>query len=148
MVKKHHAWKVMDPNVFLYGEDIYGVHSIEYEPVAENETFYAFALRFRDGTFSSFQTMVDYAQERDIPVVPILFEGSFRSVGEIQNFVSKAHTELSVLGGEREGIVIRLARAFPAEEFKYNVCKSVRVGHVQSDEHWSKNWKPCRIVHK
>lgn len=148
MVKKHHAWKVTDPNVFLYGEDIYGVHSIEYEPVAENETFYAFALRFRDGTFSSFQTMVDYAQERDIPVVPILFEGLFRSVGEIQSLVSKAHTEPSVLGGEREGIVIRLARAFPAEEFRYNVCKSVRVGHVQSDEHWSKNWKPCRVVHK
>ena len=92
--------------------------------------------------------MVDYAQERDIPVVPILFEGLFRSVGEIQSLVSKAHTEPSVLGGEREGIVIRLARAFPAEEFRYNVCKSVRVGHVQSDEHWSKNWKPCRVVHK
>ena len=148
MVKKHHAWKVMDPNVFLYGEDIYGVHSIEYEPVAENETFYAFALRFADGTFSSFRTMVDYAQEHDIPVAPILFEGLFRSVDEIQDFVSKAHTEPSVLGGEREGVVIRLARAFPVEEFRYNVCKSVRVGHVQSDEHWSKNWKSCRIARK
>ena len=42
MVKKHHAWKVQEPGVRLYGEDIYGVHSIEYEPVAEHETFYAF----------------------------------------------------------------------------------------------------------
>ena len=40
MVKKHHAWKVNEPDVFLYGEDIYGVHSIEYEPVPEHETFY------------------------------------------------------------------------------------------------------------
>ncbi|MCY4653602.1 MAG: hypothetical protein OXC95_10620, partial [Dehalococcoidia bacterium] len=28
MVKKHHAWKVTEPGVYLYGEDIYGVHSI------------------------------------------------------------------------------------------------------------------------
>ena len=37
MVKKHHAWKVHEPGVHLYGEDIYGVHSIEYEPVPEHE---------------------------------------------------------------------------------------------------------------
>ena len=47
MVKKHHAWKVSEPDVYLYGEDIYGVHSIAYEPVAEHETFRAFALRQR-----------------------------------------------------------------------------------------------------
>ena len=41
MVKKHHAWKVHESGVHLYGEDIYGVHSIEYEPVPEHETFYA-----------------------------------------------------------------------------------------------------------
>ena len=46
MVRKHHAWKVTEPDVFLYGEEIYGVHSIEYDPVPEDETFYAFALRY------------------------------------------------------------------------------------------------------
>ena len=45
MVKKHHAWKVTEPNVYLYGEDIYGVHSITYGPVEEQKTFYAFGLR-------------------------------------------------------------------------------------------------------
>ena len=77
MVKKHHAWKVTEPDVFLYGEDIYGVHSIEYDPVRESETFHAFALRKASGGFSSFRTMVSYAQERHTPVVPILFEGTF-----------------------------------------------------------------------
>ena len=62
MVRKHHAWKVTEPEIFLYGEDIYGVHSIEYDPVPENETFYAFALRFADGSFSSFQALVKYAR--------------------------------------------------------------------------------------
>ena len=146
MVRKHHAWKVTEPDIFLYGEDIYGVHSIEYDPVPENETFYAFALRFADGSFSSFQTLVSYAEERGIPVVPVLYDGTFRTVEDIQNFIRHAHTEPSALGGAREGVVIRLTRAFPASEFHLNVCKSVRKGHVQSDEHWAKRWKPCHIA--
>ena len=146
MVRKHHAWKVTEEDVFLYGEEIYGVHSIEYEPVPEDETFYAFALRFGDGSFSSFRTMVEYAQERSIPVVPILFDSSFRTVDQVRNFVSRAHQQPSALGGAREGVVIRLAERFPGSDFKHSVCKSVRVGHVQSDEHWSKRWRPCRIA--
>ena len=145
MVRKHHAWKVTEPEIFLYGEDIYGVHSIVYNPVPENETFYAFALRFADGSFSSFQALVNYTQEREIPVVPILYEGAFRSSAEIRDFVGQAHTEPSALGGAREGVVIRLAGAFPAGKFHLNVCKSVREGHVQSDEHWSKNWRPAAL---
>ena len=69
MVRKHHAWKVTEPDVFLYGEDIYGVRSIEYRPVPEDETFYAFALRFGDRSIGSFREAVDYAQALAIPVV-------------------------------------------------------------------------------
>ena len=64
MVKKHHAWKVTEPDVLLYGEDIYGVHSIEYDAVPEHETFYAFALRRDDGCFASFQALMTYAGKR------------------------------------------------------------------------------------
>ena len=146
MVKKHHAWKVTEPDVWLYGEDIYGVHSIEYSPVPEQATFHAFALRDDDGAFVAFAEVEEYAKQRDIPVVPVLFRGHFQSVAEISAFMSEAHDEPSSLGGEREGIVMRLARGFPAAEFQDSVCKSVRVGHVQTDEHWTRKWKPCRIV--
>ena len=146
MVKKHHAWKVTEPDVWLYGEDIYGVHSIEYEPVAERATYYAFALRRGDGAFAAFAEVEEYARQRDIPVVPVLFKGRFASVGEIRAFLSQAHSEPSALGGEREGVVMRLARAFPAAAFQDSVCKSVRAGHVQTDEHWTRKWKPCRIT--
>ena len=146
MVKKHHAWKVNDPDVYLYGEDIYGKHSIEYEPVAENETFHAFALRYGDDSFAAFAEMEAYAKDREVPVVPVLFRGCFRSVAEIREFVNQAHSEPSTLGREREGIVVWMAQRFPASEFRANVCKSVRLGHVQSDEHWTRNWKPCRIA--
>ena len=67
MVRKHHAWKVTEPDVFLYGEEIYGVHSIEYDPVPEDRTFYAFARRFADGSFGSFRAMADYARSRGHP---------------------------------------------------------------------------------
>ena len=146
MVKKHHAWKVSEPDVYLYGEDIYGVHSIEYEPVPEHETFYAFTLRDAGGAFASFAEVETYAKEREIPVVPVLFKGGFRSVAEIRAFVERAHGEPSMLGGEREGVVLRLAQGFPALEFPNNVCKSVRIGHVRTEEHWTRNWRPCRLV--
>ena len=146
MVKKYHAWKVTEPNIWLYGEDIYGVHSIEYEPVAEQATFHAFALRHGDGAFSAFAELEDYAAQREIPIVPVLFKGRFQSVTEISAFMTRAHEEPSALGGEREGAVMRLARGFPAAEFQDSVCKSVRPGHVQTNEHWTRNWRPCRIL--
>ena len=146
MAKKHHAWKVTEPNVYLYGEDIYGVHSITYGPVEEQKTFYAFALRNGEGAFATFADVESYAKQRGIPIVPILFEGYFRSVAEIRAFVESAHREPSVLGGQREGVVMRLARGFPPAQFSENVCKSVRVGHVQTKEHWTRHWRPCRIA--
>ena len=103
MVKKHHAWKITESDVFLYGEDIYGVHSIEYEPVPESKTFHAFALRNRNGAFASFSDLCAYANRKLIPVVPVLFKGKFQSVSEIREFVELAHAERSVLGGNREG---------------------------------------------
>ena len=146
MVKKHHAWKVTEPDVWLYGEDIYGVHSIEYAPVPEQATFYAFALRDGHGAFAAFAEVEGYARQRDVSVVPVLFKGSFQSVADIRAFMAQAHDEPSLLGGEREGVVMRLARRFAAADFQDSVCKSVRPGHVQTDEHWTRNWRPCRIV--
>ena len=148
MVKKHHAWKVKEPDVYLYGEDIYGVHSIAYESVAEHETFHAFAVRNGDGAFAAFDEVESYASEREIPVVPVLFRGHFRSVAQISAFMKRSHGEPSILGGEREGVVLRLARTFPVAEFQDNVCKGVRLGHVQTDEHWTRKWRPCRIARR
>ena len=49
MVRKHHAWKTIPlPELQLYGEDIYGVHAIEYDPVPEKATFRPFAAREND----------------------------------------------------------------------------------------------------
>ena len=143
MVKKHHAWKVREPGAYLYGENIYAVHSIEYGPVTEQETFYAFALRDEQGAFAAFEEVEAYAASKDIPIVPVLYRGCFETVEEIRDFIDGAHRQPSSLGGAREGIVLRLEAGFPESEFARNVCKSVRRGHVQDDEHWTRNWRPC-----
>ena len=127
-------------------KDIYGVHSITYDPVKEHETFYAFALRDSNGVFVAFADVESYAKPRGIPVVPVLFKGCFRSIAELRSFVEHAHDEPSVLGGQREGVVLRIERGFPAEKFSVNVCKSVRTGHVQTNVHWTQKWRPCRIA--
>ena len=79
------------------------LHSIEYDAIPENETFHAFALRFGNGPLCSFRTMVDYAQERAIPVVPILFEGTFLAVRDLRSFVSNAQKRGAVGAGRRAG---------------------------------------------
>ena len=150
MVKKHHAWRVRGFDVFLYGEDIYGVHSIEYAPVPEDRTFYAFALRrFEEGVqdaFEGWDSLRSFCEAQGLPVVPAVCRGTFSSVGELQEFMLSEHCRPSLLGGEREGLVARVARSFPACDFEYSVAKSVRADHVQTGEHWSRNWRPCRLV--
>ena len=58
MVRKHHAWKLAQPgckHILLYGEDLYGVHAIEYGPMREDHTFRVFASMRYPGTFDSFR---------------------------------------------------------------------------------------------
>ena len=76
----------------------------------------------------------------------LLHRGRFQSIAALREFMDVAQRQPSALGGEREGVVLRLARGFPGADFARNACKSVRVGHVQTDEHWTRNWRPCRIA--
>jgi len=145
MVKKHHAWKVAEPDAYLYGEDIYGVHSIEYGAVREEETYYAFALRDSRGDFSSMAALERFATERNISVVPVIFRGVFASIAQMRGFIERQHSKRSVLGGEREGVVVRVAEGFASAQFARSACKSVRRDHVRTDRHWTRNWRPCKL---
>ena len=145
MVKKHIAFKVQEPDVLLYGEDIFAVHSIEYDPVREDRTFYAFALR-RGDTFAPFCEVEAYGADHDIPVVPVLYRGTFRSVSAARSFVAAAHEQASELGGEREGVVLRKAGGFATADFGRSVCKSVRAKHVRTSEDWRRTWRACRTI--
>lgn len=145
MVRKHHGFKsLVNPEVIFYGEDIYGIHSIEYNPVKEDKTFYLFAVRDFDW-FVSWYTVEHKALEMSLPTVPVLFAGIFSSTKEITKFFEEQLKLPSALGPEAEGFVIRTTEGFRAEDFTKNVAKFVRPNHVQTDEHWRKNWQPCKI---
>lgn len=144
MVKKHHAYKVTNPGLKLYGEDIFGVHSIEYDPVEEDKTFYAFGLA-NQTEFLSWSDLANYCNMWAIPVVPVIFQGKFSSITSLKEFFESEHRKPSFLGNEREGMVIRVASAFKTDQFDMNVAKSVRPNHVQTDKHWRYHWKCCKL---
>ena len=41
---------------------------------------------------------------------------------------------------------MRLVNEFPINEFPHSVCKWVRPNHVQTDEHWTRNWKKAELI--
>lgn len=146
MVKKHHAWKTtgLDPKYQVYGEDLYGIHSIEYQPVKEDQTYRIFNIREGD-EWMSWDEVKAMADSLNILHVPERFRGSFDSIDAISKWLSEHIKQPSALGGECEGFVIRHANRFHADDFQNNVTKYVRKGHVQTDQHWTRNWKPIPL---
>ena len=150
MARKHHAWKTTLPELqelLLYGEDIYGVHSIEYGPVHEERTLYIFASMGTRMAFDSFRKTREKAERLEIPTVPLVHQGVFKRGEDLGKFLGEYMEQAtSALGGEIEGLVIRHTHAFPASAFGQYVCKYVRPHHVQTDEHWTRNWRPCALI--
>ena len=147
MTRKHHAWKTAAaPDLHLYGEDIYGVHSVHYDPVAEDSTLYLFAASTQD-IFAAWEQVEELAELYRILTVPVLHKGTFQNEAELRGLCLELVARQSALGPVREGVVIRRAQAFPAQEFHLNVCKAVRPNHVPPDqEHWSRHWRPCGLL--
>lgn len=149
MVRKHHAWKLRGCDDAIYGEDLYGVHAIEYAPTVEEETFRVFAVRRRVSgadRLASWDETERVAAAHGMPLVPVLFRGRFDSTREIGEFFAAEIGKPSALGGpEREGFVLRDASGFSVSDFAATVAKHVRPNHVQTDLHWTRNWRPCRL---
>ncbi|NJO63353.1 MAG: RNA ligase family protein [Richelia sp. RM2_1_2] len=145
MVRKHHAWKTYQfPNLCFHGEDIYGIHSIKYDAICEDQTYYLFAIRDGD-TFLAWDEVVRYAELLGVPTVPVVFRGVFDTQTELTKFMQDERKKPSFLGPEREGFVIRHPNAFATNEFEQNVVKYVRANHVQTTTHWRRNWQPCQL---
>ena len=149
MVRKNHAWKVSKllKDMTFYGEDLYGIHSIEYDPMYEQDTFNLFSIRHNKmNVFFSWASIASYANQYGFRTVPVCFQGTFKSVEAITQWFKDNRPTPSSLGPEKEGFVMRTSWGFDADQFSTNVCKYVRNNHVQTDEHWTRNWKPCKII--
>jgi hypothetical protein len=132
----------LEDGLFLFGENMEGIHSIEYTDL--KSYFYLFGIR-KDGIWLSWKDVEEYAFLLDLLTVPVLFDGVFNSYNELKNFVEKATKEPSRIGGLIEGVVARSYDSFNDSEFDNNIRKWVRENHVQTDEHWTKNWVKAKL---
>jgi hypothetical protein len=82
----------------------------------------------------------------DVPHVPTLWRGIAESEDQIRELIIQTMNMPSAYGNTKEGVVIRLANEFDGEDFPNYVCKYVRANHVQTDEHWTRNWKKAELI--
>lgn len=135
----------LSEDVFLFGENMEGIHSIEYTNL--ESYFYIFGVR-DNNIWISWDEVEEYAYLLDLPTVPVLFKGIVNSEKELQKLTESLVSQPSKLGGPIEGVVVRNAEMFHNDDFSSNVMKWVRAGHVQTNDHWTRNWKKAKINNK
>lgn len=160
----------------LFGENMYGIHSIAYS--ALESYFYLFAVREHD-RWLSWDEVKFYAAMFDFPTVPELpitqplrdftqnnlnenkqlenwltanlgmdWQQSVATAGKLGGYDPKTHEPCS------EGFVIRNRADFatnngdlPVQANEFdNLFKLVRAKHVKTDTHWTKTWQPAQLI--
>lgn len=142
-------WKVKDligENEEVFGENLYGEHSIHYDKLTSY--FYMFAVLRNDDfpVWYAWDDVVLMSEVLHVPTVPVLWRGVFDDEIELEAKVNELMLEPSTFGKTKEGIVMRVADEFPLAGFSNNVCKWVRPNHVQTDEHWTHNWRKAELA--
>lgn len=125
----------------IFGENLYGIHSIEYERLQHH--FFVFAVRLQ-GHWLAWDQVVEIAEMLELPTAPVRERGVFTEKS-LQAAIQEGLDWGSAWGGACEGFVLRNAEGFPAEDFYKNVLKYVRANHVQTDEHWTRNWRRAAL---
>lgn len=112
------GWKIC-------GENLYATHSLHYTNLPSY--FMVFSIWDENDICLSWDDTVTLCGYLKLETVPVLWRGIFNEE-HIKSF--KVNTEI------QEGFVVRVADAFPFEDFSKSVIKWVREGHVTSDDHW------------
>ena len=122
----------------FHGENMFAKHSIFYSEL--EDYFYLFGVSDSESFFGWDEVLAE-AERMSFKVVPEAFRGIVSSEKELQEIIESSMSLDCPLGGDAvEGFVVRVTDSFNKEDFSKNVVKYVRKGHVQTDEHWSKNW--------
>lgn len=139
-------WKFKDKigeNEYVFGENVYGEHSIHYDKL--NSYFFLFAVSDENKWYSWDDVML-MSEVLRCSTVPVLWRGIIESEEQVKELINKFMSEPSTYGKTKEGVVMRITDEFPIDEFPKNVCKWVRPNHVQTDKHWTKNWKKAELI--
>lgn len=136
----------------IFGENLYAIHSIEYQHLEEH--FYVFGIRENERWLSWEETKF-YAAMLDFPTVPELgftvpqhqkkFEEGVLDLGKRASNFGSIDTIMQE-PCTMEGIVTRSCDEYTVGQFKHHVFKYVRKGHVKTSEHWSRNWQRAPLT--
>ena len=138
-------WSYMIPDGWrVCGENLYPRHSIEYTFPDEKHYFQAFGVYDSQNVCKAWKDVKWLAEQLGIMTVPEIYAGKYDSKKIFEAFVRYSDQQM-VNGQEVEGFVVRTAGDFKYEDFCVNVGKYVRAHHVQTDEHWTRNWKPNEL---
>jgi hypothetical protein len=114
------------------GENLYAVHSIAYEALPAY--FLVFSIWNDRNECLSWDDTILWAQLLGLQVVPVLYRGTW----DESTVRRRDRDGQSLLGGDREGYVVRLAASFHYRAFRRSVAKYVRANHVvHRDGHWT-----------
>lgn len=118
----------------ICGENVYAKHSIFYNNL--NSYFYVFSIYNEKNTCLSWDETKEISFLLNLKTVPVLYEGIWD-----EDKIKSLYTGVSVLGGEQEGYVVRVAESFPYDEQdkglnSFFTAKYVREKHVQTSAHW------------
>lgn len=129
------GWRIM-------GENMFAIHSIEYTSLTDY--FYVFGIA--DGNIMlPWDDIEKICSDLGLSVVPVIDIGPWNEFHYRSFGFDKCK---SLLGEIIEGYVLRNRDSFFIDEYAQNVAKFVRKEHVQTDEHWTKNWKQAKLKDK
>lgn len=141
----YHNFKYsLKENTWYFIENLFAEHSIVYE----NLDSYMFLFNLYDTNSKmilSWDEIEEEAKKLNLNTPEVLFRGTFNSIAEVKIWMDREIKKPSKYGKEREGFVMRPANEFPIQDFSKVVGKYVRTGHVQTDSHWTKNWKQAKL---
>lgn len=127
----------------IYGENLYGIHSIEYNKLPTY--YFMFAARNNERWYS-WKEVEEMASILELPTVPVLMIRKFDSPKDLEETINKLMSNGSQYGNTIEGVVVRNADSFKISDFYKNVVKYVRKNHVQTDKFWQRNWKRAKLI--
>lgn len=132
-------------DTWYFLENLFAEHSIVYK----NLDFYFFLFNLYNplnNMFLSWDEVEFEAQRIGLKTPKVLFRGKFNSMSEVKQWMDRQIRFPSEYGDDIEGFVMRPVEAFNANDFTKVVGKYVRDNHVQTDEHWTKNWKQAKLL--
>lgn len=141
-------WKVkgvIDDDLYIFGENLYGEHSIHYNKLKDYFHIFACYNETRDKWWS-WDDVRFVSKVMEVPTVPVLWRGIAETEDQIEEIIYQVMNMPSAYGDTKEGVVMRLVDGFSGDDFPNYVCKYVRANHVQTDEHWTRNWKKAELI--